>query len=124
MNTRQQEWTPGEDVLIRKLRDEGEHPDKIGNRIGRTSQSVYCRLSFLKKTPEQRLAVLRSRVRQPKNKPIRTRLTLVVEPTAIVIPAEAIADRDRRINLPRNIMGDPPAGYSALDRRVAEQVQP
>ncbi len=33
------------------------------------------------------------------------------------VPPEVLAERDRRLALPRSVFGDPPAGYSALDKR-------
>jgi hypothetical protein len=40
-----------------------------------------------------------------------------------VVPPEVEADRDRRLSIPRSLtaefFGDPPKGYSALDRRSA-----
>ena len=39
----------------------------------------------------------------------------------MIVPDEVQADRERRQNLPQSIFGDPPPGYSALDKKRNEQ---
>lgn len=103
MTGTRREWTEEEFARAVALRAAGHSYGAIdkmlGRRYGSSGQKLtyLCTYSTVTKLPPYTTALL-------------------------IPPAAVIADRDHRINLqPQSVtaalMGDPPAGYSALDRR-------
>jgi hypothetical protein len=95
-------WTPADDALLRELReDEGLEWDAIAPIIGRTDRACASRYERLTS---------------------RTRYTAAdpkASPAATIAASKREEARDR-LDLTGRIFGDPPPGYSALDRMRAQ----
>jgi IS30 family transposase len=109
------DWSEEEDRILVEMCDASIK--EIAERLGRTEGGVAGRRKRLRMSQEQRAAI-RSRERQQYKKrnhaPVRSNK----------VPDSILIDRDYRASLePRDntaaILGDPPVGYSALERRHA-----
>jgi hypothetical protein len=119
-------WTPSEIERLLALKAEGLTPEQIGKRLNRTSKSVKTRLAYMKLTPAQRAARLeydRNR-RNFQNKAVSKVAGVEFEARKSARPEQdVIVERDRRHSAPMRdltaaFFGDPPVGYSALERRT------
>lgn len=100
---RGQPWTDAEVTALIDLINEGLTFVAAGARLGRGAVAV--RRKWLSLTIER---------------------VGSIEAHAVVVPEECLADRDRRNAAPQRtliggVVGDPPLGYSALDRRGKAQ---
>lgn len=98
----------------------------IAQHVGATERQVRDALDFSVKPAMPRNK--NSRQRKPDNRPARyvkcghRKVAGIAEPGHMVVPHDVIAERDRRLSVPppsltAACMGDPPPGYSALDKR-------
>ncbi len=114
-------WTPSTTREAMRLQKQGVGLREIGLRLGGFSEStVRWRL----KAADNPDAVAERRARDRErmknrhgNSPVRTTR----------IPDDVVADRDARLTAPRSLtavmLGDPPRGFSALDRRPARDLE-
>lgn len=122
-------FTPEEDTMIEKLVAAGFSPPtiakKLARKMKRTPLSImgriyWQRLSAEKKSVKAAKVRVRRRERCPSNR--ASRAVLQIE-----IPADVLDDRECRMSAPRTItasvLGDPPPGYSALDRKQSGNVR-
>lgn len=118
-------WSAAETQQLRDLVSvHGRHWDKIGAIMSRSAKSVQHRWFFLNSTPDERRAGRKLDLSDKK-----PRSYIHGHPGASVrpldIPEEVLIERNLRVSTPRTIgaaiLGDPPPGYSALDRKRAEQ---
>lgn len=118
-NTR---WSIDENASLFRLKAEGRSIEMIAARIGRSLDSVKERWRWVNKTEEQRQE-RRTQINMTRNHkalvPGRSYATVARRPSE-----EILAERDRRVATPRTIgawlLGDPPPGYSALDRKQVQ----
>jgi hypothetical protein len=111
-------WTAEEDAAIEAFRSQGLRPVEIHMKMPqRTTSAIKLRLSILRiglDKHRQRDRTRRPRVQFPKN-----HVAECVVP--VVVPDEVMAERESRLSAPRSltalICGDPPVGFSALERR-------
>lgn len=115
-------WTETESATLCEMKAANCEMHEIVARLGRSVHSVKERWRWMTRTEDQKQE-RRNRVNANRNalrngKP-RTRVSTSVFNR--VMPDDIFIERDRRINTPRTIgaelMGDPPPGYSALDRK-------
>lgn len=97
-------WTEEECARAVAMRNQGMSIGKIADRLGRSFGSAQSQLMYRHEDG--------------------TRVATHNPGPAPSIPESVLADRDRRMAMyPRDLtaalMGDPPVGYSALERRVA-----
>lgn len=114
-------WTPSKTREAVRLQKQGVKLIEIGQRLGGFSEStVRWRL----KAADNPDAVTKRRARDRErmknrhgNSPVRTTR----------IPDDVVADREARLTAPRSLtaamLGDPPRGFSALDRRTARDLE-
>jgi len=93
-------WTDEETRML----DGGKTAPEIAVILGRSLESVKCKIRY------RRVSTIRAEIDE-------------VRPAArALVPPECIAERERRHAAPRDLtaifMGDPPKGYSALDRKL------
>lgn len=102
MKARQQKWTDEETALARKLLKERAPDSEYPRQLGRTRICARARIERL-----DYMAAFGSR--RSDDRPS--------EP----VPMEVWVERSKRIAAPRSLtaslLGDPPSGYSALDRK-------
>lgn len=101
-------WTKDESDLAARLRREGLSNGEIGQRLDRTAQSVHRHL-YTREHPEQSIVSFRD---------LDLSCATISRPTP-----EMMEDRfQRQLMPPRDLtgilMGDPPVGLSALERRT------
>lgn len=56
-------WTPREDATAAIMRRQGSSLADIGERLGRTAEAVKRRLTWIRRTPEERSEIGRTRTR-------------------------------------------------------------
>ncbi len=92
-------WTDEENATLARLVAEGKPSREIAAILNRPLHGTKSKIQYQKTGPLKR------------------------GPTTAVAPPECIAERERRLSAPRDLtaifMGDPPKGYSALDRKMA-----
>ena len=121
-------WSLDEDDLLTKLRQRGKNKKtvkQIAVIMRRTEHSVEGRLRWLSITDETKEMRKRAECARRRALGIKVRgkgkKYQRVEPVR-VIPVEVFIDRAERESAPRSltncICGDPPPGWSALDRRT------
>lgn len=119
MVLRSSNWTPEETELARKLLAEGAPEREFERQIGRTKEAAKTRIQTLNYRARRAEA---DRFRTLSGSRCKKSEYRRVEAEA-AIPPEVIADSVRRSDAPRSLTamlcGDPPPGYSALDRRRA-----
>lgn len=116
-------WTADEWQRAQKLKADGRDDEQIAETLGRTRKAVRAKFQKERLTPEQRLRraeVDRKRRRREMGPRIVGGFGLLRKPREDAI--EAFRDRDTRLaaghrDLTALICGDPPVGFSALDRR-------
>jgi hypothetical protein len=127
MNKRTNLWSPDEDESLRQMKSQGLSFRKIATSIGRTWCSTVHRWRLLNiKDEERESRSERARTyraeRRRRDSGHKQRGVDCVRP--LVIPDVVFEERNERLSAPRSltgfICGDPPAGYSALDRRAAQ----
>ncbi len=118
-------WSSGEDTRLREMQASGFSEQYICLALNRTLHSIKERSRWINQTEEQRQR-RRNRInalRYKRDSQVGTLRTNIVR-NATVIDKTILLDRERRMLAPRTltgmILGDPPQGYSALDRKRAE----
>lgn len=123
-------WTEGELAMLRRLMEEGKKPDEIAAIMGISISRVKSRLYRENMTEEQRAAHAKRKLDWArKNSPVaelrecRTYInaaaTVASRPSAELIAAAAVRAAAPPRDLTGAFLGDPPQGFSALDRRGA-----
>lgn len=114
-------WPPEDIQTMLDMKEAGKRNQDIAAALGRTESAVETRLRYQRMSAEQKRerALTAEKMRREKGVPVRNSPHYVAtnpKPTA-----DRWAERDRRLYSPRPVgswlMGDPPPGYSALDRR-------
>jgi hypothetical protein len=119
-------WTKEEDDLLRKYRAMGWPSYRIaeaGVIPGRDRQAITDRWNYMNRSSEDKRAKLDRANALRRARMGWTKRSYHI-PAAFVpmdIPAELLRDRDARINTPITVTamlcGDPPPGWSSLDRK-------
>lgn len=117
-------WTDEQLRRLRQLHEAGWAYKEIADDLGCNIERVRGRLAWDKKTSEQ-LAARRARINKlRRGEETSSRIHPTYDTVAGRPKPEQLAERDRRRAAPRTLtqefFGDPPAGYSALDRKRAE----
>lgn len=123
MIDRGRKWTTEETETLLSLRAQSVTFPDIAVRLSRTRKAVEWRYQLVRLTPEKK-----EKFRERKNASSRTyrKRPHKINPLRFVpgttrIPEDVLMERDVRLAAPRTItahfMGDPPIGYSALDKR-------
>lgn len=109
------EYTNEQIEAMRDMRRKGKSYNEIGKAFGCSSTTAAVNLG-VKRRPTGTL-----RVRRTLPRGMRLAALNLGEPNRVFVPEEVTADRDRRLAIRRDLtaefFGDPPRGYSALDRR-------
>lgn len=105
-------WTPEQELLARELMAAGASAEEFLAKLGRSKDAAYQRLYFHRRTA----ADWSYRRRKPRGVSFQLADPVSARPTA-----ELLEDAKARANALRPITawicGDPPPGYSALDKR-------
>jgi hypothetical protein len=117
---RARRWTLEETEELHRLMAEGYMIPALAEKLGRTEISVRERIRWLGKTEEQK-EQRRRQISVTRN----GRSAVAAFDHAVMsskrAPDERIAEREHRLAQPRTLtsrfFGDPPPGYSALDRK-------
>ena len=117
-------WPHGDWQRAKDLLAHGFEPKRVAQILNRKVGSVLTKMRYEAMTPEQRRAT-QDRVNANRRKraaqyvQVRSFETVASRPTA-----DILAERDRYLSAPRtltqSLLGDPPPGYSALDRKRQE----
>lgn len=120
-------WTFVEVTRLRKMLEEGKSREQIAQMLGMKVQRVIERIRHENRSPEQKRAKYElAKALREKNKDNdkRRAISTVTSHPVLAVSRpdpEMIAEAQRRADAPRSLtaefFGDPPAGYSALDRR-------
>jgi hypothetical protein len=96
-------WSPEEEATLKALLEERRSPRQISHHMGKDIKVIYSKIQQL---------------RQPGREIHIERLPRVR------VPEHQLIDRDRRLAVERDItaefFGDPPRGWSALDKKQGE----
>jgi hypothetical protein len=122
-------WTEEETAVLREMMAAGCSYTEMMAKIGRSKHSIKERWRWINHSEEER-AKRRKQINLNRN--IRTQFGNGVSPTRLaprVIPEEVTAHRAARIAAgPRDLsgafFGDPPRGFSALDRKLRGEKDP
>lgn len=114
-------WSDHEKEVASRMRGEGFTPSEIAERLDRSAQSVRGHFQQIGMDEEARVK-LRARKRCYSKTVGRTGGARAGTVHPMRADPQALADRDYRLSMaPRDLTaafcGDPPIGYSALDRR-------
>lgn len=110
-------WDEGTDRMLLELRKNGTFFGIIAERIGCSAAAARARHRRMVMPPDE-LASLRKRERDRE----RNRVHSESIASTMIVPQYVMDDRDRRLSfasrdLTAAFFGDPPPGYSALDKR-------
>lgn len=117
-------WTDADIATAKELFADGLTCRQIGERINRTAKAVRVKLKRLTWTPEQRYEFNRKERLRGKKYVARKTVSGVRDMVTVVrrAPDDVLADREARYAAPRDLtgafFGDPPQGFSALERRA------
>lgn len=120
-------WSDSEDTKMKEMLAAGAQRQEIADALpGRSLHAVKSHMRYLK-TPWAVLAeenrVQRLKRERPKYERRTHRNHVLSEESRIVVPPEVIEERNQRCMAPQTLtgwrMGDPPVGFSALERRHA-----
>ena len=111
-------WTPEEDATLCAMTIAGFRYDEIAEALpGRTYAGVKDRLRFVNLSAEDRAEGNRKK-RARRVVPVHYQKST----PKVEVPPEVFVDRERRAMAARDLtgafFGDPPRGYSALERRA------
>ena len=119
MHYQARRWTDDETAMLKQLKAEGYKNKVIAFKLERTEISVAERWRWVNKSEDMK-EKRRLQVHQNRKLWRSTQAENVVTRAFRAVP-EVLAERDYRLSLPRTIgqiiLGDPPPGYSALDRK-------
>lgn len=111
-------WTPHEDATLLAMREAGENCGAVADKLNRTAAGVWSRYSALTRSKEEAEAKKARRRQQATADPARKALV----DYRVTVPDEVIEERNRRLMAPKTLtgwlQGDPPAGFSSLERRT------
>jgi hypothetical protein len=129
MNREYTRWTFVEITRLRKMIEEGKSREHIASILGMPVQRVIERIRHENRSPEQKRAKYElAKALREKDKDLNKRRAIrTVTPHPVLAVSrpspEMIADAQRRADAKRSLtaefFGDPPKGWSALDRRQA-----
>jgi hypothetical protein len=116
-------FTPEEDAMIAKVVAAGLSPaaasEKLARKMKHTPLSIMGRIYWLRLSAEKKAAKA-AKVCARRRGEYRSHL-IINAVCQLEIPSDVLDDRERRMLAPRSItafvLGDPPPGYSALDRK-------
>lgn len=118
-----QRWSDEETLRLQQLVESGADQQSISRELGRSERAVRHRISWLTMTPEQkqRQANYERNRRRNQNKTSSKDAGIKFNDYRAVVPSAVLAEREHRINLEYRsitaaVFGDPPIGYSALER--------
>jgi hypothetical protein len=122
---RYRKWTDEETgQLLELMKTHGRNFKVIGHLLKRSPQSCEHRWRLTLLTPEQvqeRTALDRIRQAAMRAKYMARQGQV---PEKVEVPDDVLAERNIRLSAPRTtsaiVLGDPPIGFSALDRKRAE----
>lgn len=116
-------WSKGELQTLSRMMAEGKTPDEIAQELGCSALRVKSRLVRERMTEEQRAAQAQRKKEWIKKNTVDYRHCSENRASSRP-PPDLIEDAQRRSLAPRSITsmlcGDPPKGYSALDRRATQ----
>ncbi|MFK4647189.1 hypothetical protein ABIF96_005763 [Bradyrhizobium ottawaense] len=118
-------WTPEEDAKLAELVAAGLSWEEIGPEFGLKRDAARKRWGLLHETPEERAD--RCEKRRLYQERVKLRNGVLPEDLPVrklAVPEEVLQERNARLIAPLTITGiicgDPPIGFSALDRKLAE----
>lgn len=122
-------WSAEDWQRVQDMLKDGKTPLQIGASVGRTAHQVRSKIQW-ERTPEQKREERRLLINARRNASGEYKST--PRPHGYVAghrPAPGMLEEaQRRLYAPRTIsqmlMGDPPPGYSALDRKQRDEQQP
>lgn len=112
-------WSAQEDATLRRLKAENADWERIAVAVGRNKHKCQSRWRYLTRNPEEHRAQLdrlAQRYRRLKGRNVCADVPLYLKPAMQVRLAEAASRRHR--DFTAEFFGDPPIGYSALDKRT------
>lgn len=113
-------WKPYEVAKLKSMLERGMDANAIALILGRSYQQVKGKIRWESMTEEQRQE-RRDRINARRKGEYKTENIFRPEPVQKVSP-EALAERSRRLAAPQTLTGflcgDPPVGFSALERRA------
>jgi len=119
-------WTEQEDTTLRDMKARGAINEEIGAVLHKGRCAVSKRRVFLNATPEEQQTRRKKRAAYKRYERAVYSCRINAGPKPVEDPrasAEALAFRDARLLAPRTLTGwlcgDPPIGFSALDRLVS-----
>ena len=110
-------WTPEQNQTALKMKSEGADLLTIAKALNKSHRAVRFHLRYLSLSKEQRQHenLTKRLARTPaERKLVRRRVS---PPNTEFVPAHVLEDRERRMSAAQPAFGDPPVGFSALDRR-------
>lgn len=119
---RYRKWTDEETTqLLELMKTHGRNFKVIGHLLKRSPQSAEHRWRWTLLTPEQvRERSALDRIRQGAMR-AKYKARQGEVPMKVEVPGEVLAERDMRLSAPLTVsafvLGDPPRGFSALDRK-------
>lgn len=129
MTTRNRIWTADETAILQEMMAAAYRMPAMMARLSRSEQSIKERWRWIN-LPEEEKAKRRKQINL--NRHIRCQFGNGVGPLRQApreIPNEVTSNRDARIkagpqDLSGAFFGDPPKGFSALDRKLSGQAEP
>lgn len=121
------QWSAEEDAKLSEMLAAGAIRQEIADAMpGRSLSAVKSRIRY-KRTPWAQLTEENRVARLKRDRPKYVRTThrnhVISEEMRVVVPPEVIEERNQRYMAPQDITGwicgDPPRGFSALERRHA-----
>jgi len=119
-------WSGDHVERLLKMSAEGVPYEEIASALGRSGKAIHAKLMKLRKTPEQlRADRAKRRKYAVEQYPSRKHGAGFTETSRNDPDEDVLAERNYRLGLiPRDLtaamFGDPPPGYSALDRRAQQ----
>jgi len=110
-------WTKEDDALASAMKVSGASPMEMADALRRSRPSVKSRLRYLSLSPERRKLESIARHAEPRSEERKNPRQRVTPSDIRFVPIEVLKDRERRLLAPQPAFGDPPIGFSALDRR-------
>jgi hypothetical protein len=106
-------WTEEETALLKQRKAEGVKHKVIAFELGRSMFAVAERWRWLNSSEE---------IKQNRRRVQRLSQSGIITRSPRELPRDVLAERNHRLSLPLTIgqivLGDPPPGYSALDRKL------
>jgi hypothetical protein len=108
--------------LLDHMKVHGRDFKRIGKLMGRTHQSCEHRWRWINMPPDQlKSRSAREAARKAKLRQLEKGVRHDLPVRKMIVPDDVIVERDQKLSAPITIgsliLGDPPPGYSALDRK-------